>query len=124
VRVRPAYYYEYDQNSYQLGAAVAVEKLSVSLPGPLASRIDELAEQDGISRSALIQEAAAQYVASRDAAVREARRRTAVDDALTSFDEIAASWGDDDCSGVEYLADVRGDTDGVSPADDAADPRG
>jgi predicted transcriptional regulator len=103
---------------------MAVEKLSVSLPGPLASRIDELAEQDGISRSALIQEAAAQYVASRDAAVREARRRTAVDEALTSFDEIAASWGADDRLGVEYLADVRGDTDGVSPADDAADPHG
>jgi predicted transcriptional regulator len=102
---------------------MAVEKLSVSLPGPLASRIDELAEQDGISRSALVQEAAAQYVASRDAAVREAGRRTAVNDALANFDEIAASWGADSRSGVEYLADVRGDSGGETPADDATDPR-
>ena len=103
---------------------MSVEKLSVSLPGGLANRIDELAQLDGVSRSALIQEAAAQYVASRDAAVREAGRRAKVDEALAGFDEIAAAWGADDRTGVEYLADVRGESEGESPAGRADEPRG
>jgi predicted transcriptional regulator len=103
---------------------MAVEKLSVSLPGPLVSRIDEFAEQDGISRSALIQEAAAQYVASRDAAVRDASRRADIDGALAGFDEIAESWGADERSGVEYLAEVRGESMGGSNVDGTADARG
>ena len=103
---------------------MSVEKLSVSLPGGLASRIDELAEFDGVSRSALIQEAAAQYVASRDAAVREAGRRAKVDVALAGFDEIAAAWGADDRTGVEYLADVRGESEGECPTVEEATARG
>ena len=103
---------------------MSVEKLSVSLPDVLAGRIDELAELDGVSRSAVIQEAAAQYVASRDAAVREVRRRAGVDDALAGFDEIAASWGADDRSGIEYLADVRGESAAGWPAGEAGGARG
>ena len=87
-----------------------VEKLSVSLPYQLAARIDELAELDGVSRSALIQEAAGQYVASREAAAQAAARRGSVDAALAGFDDIAARWGDDVRSGVEYLDDVRGES--------------
>ena len=92
-----------------------VEKLSVSLPNQLAARIDELAERDGVSRSALIQEAAAQYVASRDTAAQEAARRASVDAALTGFDEVAAGWGTDVRLGVEYLDDVRGESAGLGP---------
>lgn len=103
---------------------MAVEKLSVSLPGPLASRIDEYAEQDGISRSALIQEAAAQYVAARDAAAREASRRADIDGALADFDEIAESWGVDERSGLEYLAEVRGESGGEPRSDEGASSRG
>ena len=103
---------------------MSVEKLSVSLPGGLASRIDELAELDGVTRSALIQEAAAQYVASRDAAVREAGRRAKVDDALASLEEVAARWGADDRAGIEYLADVRGESVDDSPKGEVGDTRG
>ncbi|NTU71937.1 MAG: ribbon-helix-helix protein, CopG family [Coriobacteriia bacterium] len=102
---------------------MAVEKLSVSLPDVLAGRIDELAELDGVSRSAVIQEAAAQYVASRDAAAREIGRRVKVDEALAAFDAIASNWGADTHAGIEYLADVRGESTFDMP-DDAASSRG
>ena len=94
------------------------EKLSVSLPAQLAARIDALAGEAGISRSALIQEAAAQYVASRDAVVAESIRRAQVDAALTGFDEIAAAWGADQRTGVQYLDDVRAGAGGVGIAED------
>ena len=103
---------------------MSVEKLSVSLPGSLANRIDELAQAEGISRSALIQEAAAQYVASRDAVAREASRRKAVDASLEGFDQIAAVWGADERAGVQYLADVRGESLGSAPVDGTAETHG
>jgi predicted transcriptional regulator len=94
-----------------------VEKLSVSLPPQLAARIDALAEEAGVSRSALIQEAAARYVASRDAADAETTRRAQVDAALAGFDGVAAAWGADKRSGVQYLDDLRAGAGGGEVAD-------
>lgn len=94
-----------------------VEKLSISMSDTLAARIDEFAEKDGVSRSNLIQEAAARYVASRDAEEREARRVDRVGSALRGFDAIAAQWGDDDRLGTEYLDEVRGERPVARPAD-------
>lgn len=99
------------------------EKLSISLPEDLAARIDALAATDGVSRSFLIQEAAAHYVASRDATQRDAQRRSAVGEALADFDRIAEQWGEDDRQGIEYLDDIRGESAGGfgatgAPADD------
>lgn len=95
-----------------------VEKLSISMPDTLAARIDEFAERDGVSRSNLIQEAAARYVASRDAEERETRRVDRVGSALRGFDAVAAQWGADDRLGTEYLDEVRGEMPSVQPADD------
>lgn len=95
-----------------------VEKLSISLPAPLAGRIDALAEEAGISRSALIQEAAAEYVASRDAVDAERARRGQVGAALTGFDEIADAWGADDRPGLQYLDDLREGAGAEPPVED------
>lgn len=95
-----------------------VEKLSISLPDTLAASIDRYAAHDGVTRSFLIQEAAARYVAVRDAAGREQARRDSVDAALEGFDEIAREWGEDSRRGVDYLADIRG---AASDAADASD---
>ncbi len=86
------------------------EKLSISLPEGLAASIDALAASDGVSRSFLIQEAAAHYVASRETAAREIQRRESVAAALSGFDSIAAQWGSDERLGVEYLDDIRGES--------------
>ena len=84
-----------------------VQKLSVSFPAPLAARIDELAAEAGVSRSCVIQEAAARYVALHDDLQAEQARRDRVDDALARLDAIAAAWGTDERTGVQYLDEVR-----------------
>jgi predicted transcriptional regulator len=99
------------------------EKLSISLPEGLAAHIDALAASDGVSRSYLIQEAAAQYVASREGAARDQARRAAVGSAIAGFDSVAAVWGQDEKPGVEYLADVRGE-DSATPAAPSRDTNG
>jgi len=95
-----------------------VEKLSISLPDSLAASIDRYAARDGVTRSFLIQEAAARYVAARDAEGQERARREGVDAALLGFDAVAAQWGEDSRLGVDYLADIRGE---VGRGADASD---
>lgn len=87
-----------------------VEKLSISLPGGLARQLDDLAEEDGVTRSSLVREATARYVASRASDAEAKRRRASAERAIAGFDEVAALWGEDERAGVEYLADVRGVT--------------
>jgi predicted transcriptional regulator len=86
-----------------------VDKLSVSLPSELVAALDELARVDGATRSAIIREATASYVAGRRSAHYESARRDRIDAALAGFDEIAQSWGEDDRSGLDYLAEARGE---------------
>ena len=86
---------------------MTVEKLSISLPDDLARRLNDLAAEDGVTRSSLVREATARYVASRASEAETARRRAGVDAAVAGFDEVAALWGDDERPGVAYLADVR-----------------
>jgi len=88
---------------------MAVEKFSISLPSELVTEVDALARTDGLTRSALIREATAAYVADRKSAAYVAQRRTHIDDALTGLDLVAARWGDDEHSGLEYLAEIRGE---------------
>lgn len=88
------------------------EKISISLPQSLAGRIDELAAHDGVTRSFLIQEAAAQYVASREAVERHASIRASIASAIAGFDEIARNWGEDERSVLDYLAEIRGEVTG------------
>lgn len=85
------------------------EKFSISLPDDLAVDIEALARLDGVSRSTVIQEASARYVAARKMSVDAERRTLSLDAALRGFDEIAAQWGQDDRSGVDYLDELRGE---------------
>lgn len=86
-----------------------VEKLSISLPDGLARQLDELAKEDCVTRSSLVREATARYVASRASDAQARRRRAGVERAVAGFDEVASLWGEDERAGIEYLADVRDD---------------
>ena len=87
------------------------DKFSISLPSELTAELEALARHDGVSRSFLIQEASARYVADRKTRDAANRHRASVEEALMGFDEIAASWGDDPRQGIEYLAEVRAEGD-------------
>jgi hypothetical protein len=93
---------------------MAVDKFSISLPEGLLAEVDEIALADGTNRSSVLREAAAEYVASRKAADRDEIRRQRVGTALHGFDGLAAEWGPDATTSLEYLAQIRGE--GVAPA--------
>lgn len=86
---------------------MAVDKFSISLPEDLASDIEQIAHADGLSRSAVIREAAASYVASRKSAARDRVRRERIDSALASFEEVASSWGEDPLTSLAHLRRLR-----------------
>lgn len=98
-----------------------VDKFSVSLPEELVADVDEIASADGMTRSAVIREATADYVAARRSADSEAKRRERVDRAIAGFADLARRWGPDERTGVQYLADLR--SEDASHAAEAPDDR-
>jgi predicted transcriptional regulator len=95
---------------------MAVDKFSISLPEDLAADLDEIARAEGSTRSAVIREAAAEYVAARRSAAYEDTRRRRVSAAIEGFDRIAADWGDDTSTSLDLLLQVRGEGDTASGA--------
>lgn len=92
---------------------MGVEKFSISLPEELAISLDEIAAADGLTRSAVIREVTAEYVAKRGSAAREAERRARIDGAIAGFERIAARWGPDERSVAEVLSEMRAAEEGL-----------
>ena len=86
---------------------MAVEKFSISLPEELMSDVDGLAEEEGITRSALIREATEAYVTARRSSKYEAARRERIGRAIEGFRQLARESGPDEKSSLEYLREVR-----------------
>ncbi len=84
-----------------------VDKFSISLPEELVADVDELAELDGLTRSAIIREATVGYVAKRKHASFEAARRTRVDAAIEGFRQISDEWGPDERTAADLLREIR-----------------
>lgn len=103
---------------------MAVDKFSISLPEELVSDVDAIAREDGLTRSAVIREATTGYVAARKSAGYEAVRQRRIAAAIDGFDAVAADWGADSKSGVDYLADIRGEASRPENTDDQVAPKG
>jgi metal-responsive CopG/Arc/MetJ family transcriptional regulator len=88
---------------------MSVEKFSISLPRDVVADLDEIASAEGLTRSSLIREMAAEYVSARRSAAHDAARRTRIESAIEGFESVASSWGDDSLSAAQLLAEVRGD---------------
>lgn len=89
---------------------MAYQKLSITLPDELAAQIDHIATEDGVSRSFVLQEAAARYVVARGADAREEERQASIQRAIEGFRRIQEQWGPDERSGLDYLDEIRGVT--------------
>lgn len=102
---------------------MAVDKFSISLPEALLAELDDLADADGLTRSAVIREAAADYVATRKAELGARRRRERVGRAIGGFRAISEQWGDDRQPGVQYIRDLRAESacEGADADDSARD---
>jgi len=86
---------------------MAVEKFSISLPEELVTSLDEIAAEEGLTRSALIREVTSEYVTRRTSAGYEAERRRRIDSAIEGFKRVAEMWGPDDRTAVEILREFR-----------------
>jgi metal-responsive CopG/Arc/MetJ family transcriptional regulator len=84
-----------------------VDKFSISLPSELVDELDDLAQSEGLTRSGLIREAAAEYVAVRKSSDAEEARRHRIGEAIAAFDRIAASWPPGGKPSLELLHEIR-----------------
>jgi metal-responsive CopG/Arc/MetJ family transcriptional regulator len=75
----------------------------VSLPPELVAEIDEVAAELGLSRSGLIAEASARYVADVRTLSAEEQRRRDIDEAFTRMREIGKKIPND----FDYVAAIR-----------------
>jgi len=92
-------------------------KVNVYIPDELLEQVDADAETLGRSRSSIVQEALAEYVAARAESV----RRSGVERAIEIADGIAARWTESDrlpdVSGSEFLIGLRHAPDGATDAE-------
>ena len=84
-----------------------VDKFSISLPEDLVVDVDDLAQLDGRTRSAIIREATTDYVTKRKRTTRSAQRRERIGSAIDAFKGISAEWGPDERSVTEILDEIR-----------------
>lgn len=83
-------------------------KFTIFLPDELLTDIDRYAEQIGESRSGVIREASARYLAEERSAQSAMRKRAAVADSLELFESLSRLPGLDGRSGSEILREARG----------------
>ncbi len=86
---------------------MAVEKFSISLPEEVVAGIDQLADADGVTRSALIREATAEYIARRASAEYAEKRAQRLDAVIDGFEAIAADWGPDERTAADLVREIR-----------------
>jgi metal-responsive CopG/Arc/MetJ family transcriptional regulator len=91
--------------------AARMERVAVTLPDDLVGEIDRIAERSGLSRSGVIREASAGYVAEKLTAERDHARRAAVEDTLAFFEEMKRMPVLDDTPVLEMLREMRGPLD-------------
>ena len=87
-------------------------RVTISLPNALLVRLDELAEEGGLSRSELLREASAHYVTHRKEEAEVLARREAIEDGVQWLEAISAEPMVDDRPSIEILRELR-ETDGA-----------
>jgi predicted transcriptional regulator len=92
------------------GAPVA--KLTIFLPDELLAQIDSYAGESERSRSSVIREASARYLAQAASADADARRAAAVESSLALFEQFAHTPSLDGRPSLEILREARGTLDG------------
>ena len=87
-------------------------RVTISLPDDLLAQLDAVAQDESLTRSDVVREAAAGYLASRASGSEAAQRLKAVEDGIVWLKQIAAQPNDDSRSSLELLREVRRETGG------------
>lgn len=86
-------------------------RLTIFLPDELLAEIDARAQSLDQSRSSVIREASVHYLADARSADADARRKTAVEESLALFEELASTPSLDGRPSLEILREARGRLD-------------
>jgi metal-responsive CopG/Arc/MetJ family transcriptional regulator len=92
---------------------MAVYKVNVSLPEELVERIDETADELGLSRSGFIAEASSRYVADIRELSAEEQRRKDIARAIDGFKRVREGSPVD--FEFDYVAQIRADRERDTP---------
>lgn len=90
---------------------MATYKVNISLPPDLVERIDEAAQDLGLTRSGFMAEASARYVADVNNLSAEERRRKDIERARATFKRIGAKIPAD----FDFMAQLRKDRERDTP---------
>jgi len=96
-----------------------VRKVTISLPDDLLGEIDAEAEALGSTRSGVVQEASAHYLAHTRDERSAVQRREAADDLIGWLEELAARPQLDTRPSLDILREVRGESAGESVGEGA-----
>ena len=92
-----------------------VTRVTVTLPDDVLFELDGVADDEGVTRSEVVREAAVTYLAGRGES-REARvRHEAVTDGIAWLEDVSGRHAGDGASSLEVLRELRGGRDGVTP---------
>ena len=84
------------------------DRITITLPDGLVEELDELASAAHMSRSGIIREASASYVAQRRNEQQDSELRAAVDETLALFAEMRRTPPLDNRPTLEILREMRG----------------
>ncbi|MDZ4170471.1 MAG: ribbon-helix-helix domain-containing protein [Coriobacteriia bacterium] len=91
---------------------MGVAKVTVSLPEELVAQIDGLADERGESRSAIVREAALDYVTAQKLDAQDKRREAGARRAIEALEALRALPGRTGRTGSEILRQMRDSDDG------------
>ena len=100
-------------------ANMSTERVTITLPADLVAQIDAIAQSRVASRSSIVREASAQYIAATQAQLHEQQLSAATDDLISFLDELQAAPVLEDRPVLEILRELRG---GALDAPQTRDP--
>jgi hypothetical protein len=104
------------------GILVKYARVTISIPEDLLAEIDADASAAGVSRSAVIQEAAARYVVEKRSVDAAEEHRRSVGQALEGFRKIRETPVRDPRPTLELLREIRDHHGGASAPGDDVEP--
>jgi predicted transcriptional regulator len=100
--------------------SMSTERVTITLPADVIAQLDEIADARDMSRSSVVREAAARYIAGEHERERAVQLQAATSDLLGFLDSLQAVPVLDDRPVLEILRELRGGPLEEPPAEQTA----
>lgn len=92
---------------------IMVTRVTVTLPDDVLLELDGVADEEGVTRSEVVREAAATYLAGRGASRAARLRQEAVTDGIAWLEQLSLKHAADGESSLEVLREIRSASLGI-----------